>query len=159
MPRINQLSAVDQINMGDLFIIYATGNGDARKSAASVLLEFMQENLVFPPSGFGEYTTQYSSPSASGFNITISDGKDDNTNVHLILAPTAGYAEGTITLPPVTGVIDKQEVLINCTQQVTTLTVDANGATAVTGAPAILAADDFFRLKYDAATQTWYRVG
>lgn len=158
MPRINQLSAVDKINMGDLFVIYATGNGDARKAAASVLLQFMQDNLEFP-GGFGSYTTQYSSPSATNFNIAISDGGDNNSNVHLILTPTAGYADGAITLPPVAGLTDKQEVLVNCTQQVTAFVVNANGATAVTGAPTSLGADDFFRLKYDEATSTWYRVG
>jgi hypothetical protein len=56
-------------------------------------------------------------------------------------------------------VVDKQEVLVNCTQQVTALTVNGNGAVAVTGEPASLGADDYFRLKYDAIMRTWYRVG
>ena len=159
MPQINKLSATDVIKDGDLFAVFVQANGDARKAAATVLLEYMQENLVFSEAGFGTYTTQYSSPSATAFNVTVTDGKDDNTNTHLILTPTAGFAAGTITLPPVTSVVDKQEVLVNCTQQVTALTVDGNGATAVTGAPAQLGADDFFRMKYDAATSTWYRVG
>jgi hypothetical protein len=160
MTQINKLSAVDSVQAGDQLPIFSTENGDARKAAMSVLLAYMQANLTFPSfSGQGAYTTQYSSPSATGFNITITDGADDNTNVHLILTPTAGYAAGTITLPPVAGLVDKQEVLVNCTQQVTALTVNGNGATAVTGEPTSLAADDFFRLKYDLPSQTWYRVG
>jgi hypothetical protein len=160
MPQINQLSAVDKLQLGDLVAIFSTNNGDARKAAMSVMLQFMQDNLVFPDANSqGEYATQYASPSSTGFNITITDGADDNTNVHLILTPTAGFAAGTITLPPVAGVVNKQEVLVNCTQQLTALTVDGNGATAVTGEPSALAADDFFRLKYDLPTQTWYRVG
>ena len=159
MPEINQLSALDGLQAGDLFAVFDLSNGDTRKASASVLLAYMQANLTFTTQGFGAYTTQYSSPSATAFNITITDGASDNTNVHLILTPTAGFATGTITLPPVAGLLDKQEVLVNCTQQVTTLTVAANGATAVTGEPAALAADDFFRMKYDLPTKSWYRVG
>lgn len=154
MTTINQLSATDSLSAGDLVPVYSQSNGDARKAAISVLQAYMQANLTFS-SGIS-YTTQYSAPSATGFNVAITDG---SANIHLILTPVAGYAAGTITLPASTNAIDKQEVLVNCTQAVTTLTVAANGATAVTGEPASLAANDFFRLKYDAATSTWYRVG
>jgi hypothetical protein len=78
--------------------------------------------------------------------------------VWLILTPVAGYAAGTITLPLSTNVVNKQEILVNCTQAVTTLTINGNGAT-VTGAPTTLAANAFFRLRYDGVTGTWYRVG
>ena len=160
MSNINQLTALDTLTAGDLFAVWAQSNGDSRKIAASVLLAYMQANLVFPTfTGQGEYTTQYAAPSATGFNVVITDGVDNNTNVHLILTPTAGFAAGTITLPPTPGTVDKQEVLVNSTQQITTLTVDGNGATAVTGEPTSMAADDFFRLKFDAPTSTWYRVG
>ena len=77
----------------------------------------------------------------------------------MILTPLAGYATGTIVLPAVGNIVDKQEVIVNTTQAVTTLTVDGNGAVAVTGEPSGLAANDFFRLKYDLTVQTWYRVG
>lgn len=159
MPQINQLSAVDQLAAGDSFPIFDTSNGDARKVSASALLAYMQANLVFPDvTGVPQFETQYSAPSASGFSVTIAPTTAGD-NVHLILTPTAGYAAGTIVLPPVVNVIDKQEVLVNCTQQVTALTVNGNGAVAVTGEPTSLGADDFFRLKYDATVQTWYRVG
>ena len=95
-------------------------------------------------------------PSATGFNVPITDGPD---NIWLILTPTAGYAAGTITLPSVTNAVDKQEVLVNCTQLVTSLTVDGNGATSVTGEPTSLGADDFFKLKFDIISKSWYRVG
>jgi hypothetical protein len=156
MPTINQLSATDTLAAGDQVPVYVASSGDARKAAMSVMLAYMQANLTFPDTGFVDYATQYASPSATGFNVAITDS---SANTHLILTPTAGYATGTITLPAVANCIDKQEVLVNCTQQVTTLTVNGNGATAVTGEPAALGADDFFRLKYDLATSTWYRVG
>lgn len=154
MATINQLSATDSVSSGDLVPVYRSSTGDARKAAMSVLLSYMQSNLTFPDAG--AFTTQYAAPSATGFNIQITDGSD---NIHLILTPDAGYAAGTITLPAIANVIDKQEILVNCTQAVTTLTVAGNGATAVTGEPSTLAANDFFRLKYDSLTDSWYRVG
>ena len=160
MATINQLTALDAVAAGDLLAIYSQSNGDARKAAISVLQAYMQANLTFPTfSGMGAFVSQYAAPSSTGFNVTITDGDDDDENIHLILTPTAGFATGTITLPPVASVVDKQEVLVNCTQQVTTLTVNGNGATGVTGEPTSLAADDFFRLKFDSLTSTWYRVG
>jgi hypothetical protein len=159
MPEINQLTAVDSLAAGDSFPIFDTSNGDARKVSASALLAYMQANLTFPDvTGVPQFDTQYAAPSSSGFSVTITPVTAGN-NVHLILTPTAGYAAGTIILPAVAGVVDKQEVLVNCTQQVTALTINGNGAVAVTGEPTSLGADDFFRLKYDAVLQTWYRVG
>jgi len=154
VPTINQLSTLSTLALGDLLAIYASSNGDARKTSLSSLLAFIQANLTFPTSGV--FTTQYAAPSATLFSVAITDGSD---NIHLILTPTAGFADGTIVLPAVANAVDKQEILVNCTQVVTALVVDGNGAVAVTGAPTGLAANDFFRLKYDAATSTWYRVG
>lgn len=159
MTQINKLSALDQLAAGDNLPIFDTSNGDARKVSISVLLAYMQDNLTFPTvTGVPQFSTQYASPSSSGFSVTIAPPTAGN-NVHLILTPTAGYAAGTIVLPAVAAVVDKQEVLVNSTQQVTTLTVNGNGAVAVTGEPVSLGADDFFRLKYDIISQTWYRVG
>lgn len=152
---INQLSSVDVLQGGDLFAIFDASNSDTRKTSLTLLLDYMQTNLVVS-AGKQEVVTQYASPSATGFNIAISDTSD---NTWLVLTPTAGYAAGTITLPAVANVIDKQEVLVNCTQQITTLTVDGNGATAVTGEPASMGADDFFKMKFDDTTKSWYRVG
>lgn len=155
MTTINQLSATDSVSAGDLLALFKQSQGDARKMAVSVLQTYMQNNLNFGI-GFAKPTTQRATPSSSGFNVQITDSDVD---IHLILTPTTGFAAGTITLPAVGNAIDKQTVLVNCTQQVTSLTVDGNGAVAVTGEPSSLAADDFFTLKYDSTTQTWYRVG
>ena len=154
MPTINRLSAVDSVEGGDQLPIYDQGNGDARKMSLSLLLSWIQGALSFPD--VGVFVTQRAAPSATGFSVAITDGSD---NIHLILTPSAGYAAGTIVLPAVGNAVDKQEILVNTTQQVTVLTINGNGAVAVTGAPASLGAEDFFRLKYDLGTQTWYRVG
>ena len=147
MPTINQLSAVDTLSAGDQFPVYVQNSGDARKAAISVLQTYMQSNLSIP----GTLTTQYASPSSTGFTVTVAAG-----NTWLLLTPTAGFAAGTIVLP--TGPDDRAEVSVNCTQAVTTLTVSAGGTT-VTGAPTALAANGFFTMRYDAVNISWYRVG
>ena len=160
MPTINQLTQATELSAGDLFPIFATNHGDARAAPLTLLQEYMQDNLEFSTNA--GYATQYASPSASGFNVAVTDGSSDgitDTNVHLILTPLAGYAAGTITLPARSGLVDKQEVLVNCTQSVTALTIALNGASGAIGAPTTLAANAFFRLKFDAVTSNWYRVG
>lgn len=152
MPRFNQLTRTDTVSAGDIAAIFVQNDGDPRGAAMSVLQAFMQENLNFQTE---EFTTQYASPSSTGFSIQI---LDDDENVHLILTPTGAFAAGTIVLPAMANLIDKQEILVNCTQAVTTLTITGNGAT-VTGAPTTLAANAFFRLKYDLISNVWYRVG
>lgn len=65
---------------------------------------------------------------------------------------------GTFTLPGTDDRTDKQEVTLHTVQALSSLTVDGNGAT-VNGAPASLAANGFFRLRFDAQSVAWYRVG
>ena len=151
---IDRLSTLDVVVGGDKLPVGSQSNGDDRKISVTTLQAYMQDNLTF--SDATGFTTQYAAPSATGFSVAITDGSD---SIHLILTPVAGYAAGTITLPAVANLEDKQEVLVNCTQVVTTLTIDGNGATAVTGEPTTLAANDFFKLKYDLLSKTWYRVG
>ena len=160
MPTINQLTRATELSAGDLFPVFSTDDGDARAAPLSLLQDYMQDQLTFSDSA--DYVSQYSAPSATGFSVTITDGSSDgvtSSNVHLILTPLAGYAAGTIVLPAKSGLVDKQEVLVNCTQAVTALTVSINGALGAVGAPTTLAANAFFRLKYDAVTTNWYRVG
>jgi len=149
--KINQLTAVDSLQAGDNIIIFDVSNSDSRKASLTILTEYLQDQLVFP-----SLTTQYNAPSATAFSVQITDG---SASIHLILTPVATYADGEIVLPAVANCVDKQEVLVNCTQIVTTLVVDGNGAT-VTGEPSTLAAaNEFFRLKFDSITSTWYRIG
>lgn len=147
MSQINQLTAVDSVVAGDQIPVWSNKNGGARKAAMSVLLAYIQGNIRFPSA----FTKQFAAPSATGFSIDVDDGE-----VWLVLTPVAGYAAGTIVLPA--GPADGDEFLCNCTQAVTTLTIDGNGKT-VTGGPTTLAAKNSFRLKYESVTGTWYRVG
>lgn len=148
MTNINQLSSLDSLSGGDQIPVWATSNGDTRKSSLTLLLSWMQSNLSLP----GTLTTQYAAPSSTGFTVTIAQG-----DTWLLLTPTGTFAAGTIVLPSTA--TDKAEVSVNCTQIVTALTVSAGGTT-VTGAPTTLAsANGFFTLRFDAATNAWYRVG
>lgn len=151
----NRRTITDTISAGSHFLIWDTSNGDWREISDATLLAYMQSNLTFSATGIS-YNTQQVSPTATGFSVQITDGPD---SIHLILTPLAGYAAGTIVFPAFGNLVDKQEILVNCTQVVTTLTIDENGANGAVGFPTTLAANDFFRGKYDATTQTWYRVG
>ena len=153
MSTINKLNAVDALNAGDLFVVFATQNGDSRKVAVSVLQTYVEDNLTLDFRA--NFETQYATPSATGLHVQITDSSADT---HLIMQPAAAYATGTITLPQTTNAVDKQEVLVNSTDAVTTLTIDGNGGTVI-GGPTTLAANDYFRLKYDLPSTTWYRVG
>ena len=150
MTTINQLTAVDSVSGTDQIPIYSSTSGDARKAALSVLLAYLTDNI----SAADNKITQYAAPSASGFSVSITDGSD---SIWLVLTPVAGYAAGTIVLPAVANCVDKQEILVNCTQSITTLTITANGST-VTGAPTTMAANAFFTLRFEDVTNTWYRV-
>lgn len=148
MTSINQLSALDQLSPGDQLAVWATNNGDTRKASVNLLTTYLQGALSLP----GALVTQYAAPSASPFSVTVAQG-----DTWLLLTPTGTLAAGTIVLP--SAPTDKSEVSVNCTQIVTALTVSAGGTT-VTGAPTTLAsANQFFTMRYDAATSAWYRVG
>lgn len=151
MTTINQLSAVDTVASSDQVPIYSSGNGDARKASLSVIKDYVLSDATVAD----DKVTQYASPAATGFTVTVNNS---SSSVWLILTPLAGYAAGTITLPAVANCVDRQEVLVNTTQAVTTLTVSGNGATVI-GAPTALAANAFFRLRFDAVLDVWYRVG
>jgi hypothetical protein len=150
MPTINQLSETDEISAGDLFPIYSSGNGDARKASAAVFGEFIQAQMA----AIDDKNTQYASPSATGFSVVL---VDSGSSIWLILTPVANYAAGTLILPSLANSVDKQEILVNCTHAVTTLTINGNGSSVV-GAPTTLAAGDFFRLRYEGVTKIWYCV-
>jgi hypothetical protein len=151
MTTINQLSAVDAVVSSDQVPIYSSTNGDARKASMSVIKDYVLSDATVAD----DKVTQYAAPAATGFTVTVNNSSD---SVWLILTPLAGYAAGTITLPAVANCVDRQEVLVNTTQAVTTLTVSGNGATVI-GAPTTLAANAFFRLRFDDVLNTWYRVG
>ncbi len=99
--------------------------------------------------------TQYASPTATGFSVTVSP-PTSGASVFLLISPSAGYAAGTVVLP--VGV-DGQEVLVHCRQAVTTFTLTPQTGDGASGAPATLAAGGYFRMRYDLISKLWCRVG
>lgn len=157
MTRIPDLSATDELSASDQIPVYSASNGDVRRASLSTLNEFVQSQAT----SARPFHSQYSAPSG---NFTVAIGAthadaDGSENVHLILTPTGTITTGAITLPALADLVDGQEILLNTTQIVTNFSVGANGAADVIGEPSTLAANAFLRLRYDAVTTNWYRIG
>ena len=150
MPQINQLPTASVLTGGDLLPIYSSQNGDARKLSLSSLISFFQ--TTFTNTTFIE---NRNTP-GDGFSIEL---LQDGQYAWLKLFPTTALATGTIILPGPNVAADGQEILVTTTLQIASFTVNGNGASAVYGAPTVLAAEDSFKLKYDLLTTSWFKVG
>jgi hypothetical protein len=150
MPTINQLSGLSQLSSGDLLPIYVPNNGDARKVSIGQLLAFFQQQFASPT-----LATQLATP-GTGFNVAVQTPVSEQQ--WLILQPSGTLASGTVTLPLNTQTPDGTEVLITTTQTITAFTLALNGASNAYGAPTTLAVNGFFRVRYYAATNSWYRI-
>lgn len=150
MPTINQLNQVDQVYSSDQIPLYSANNGDARKASVNQLTQYMMDNF-----GTVGFFAQVAVPSSSGFNIAMQNGAD---NVWLILQPLAPYAAGTVTLPLASSCVDGQEVIVCTTNDISSLTVNNNGAVFVFGAPTYLNQFGSFHLKYNKTQNIWYQI-
>ncbi len=150
-----RVTSTSQLNGSDLLAIFVQQNGGNCALSLTLFADWLSDNITVEGDA---KVTQYSAPSATGFSVTVGSGISAGSSIWLVLTPGGGYAAGTLVLPAVADVVDKQEILVNCTQSVTTLAITGNGAT-VTGAPTTLAANAYFRLRFDAVLTTWYRVG
>lgn len=153
---IERLSLLDTVTASTNFAVNVN-NQDYRVLAQSVYDYIVAVNEEFGGGGAASTakTLQYFAPSATGWSVPI---ESESNSVWLIITPTAGFAAGTITLPAVLNVLEGQEVLVNCTQSVGTLTINGNGGNVI-GAPTSLAANGFFLLKFEPILKNWYRVG
>lgn len=150
MPQINQLPVLAQVSSGDQLPVYSPNNGDARRTSVGSLLTYFQQTFASPTMAVNVYTP------ATGFNQAVPTPVAEQQ--WMLLQPAGTLATGTVTLPLNTGTPDGTEVLVTTTQQITTFTLAGNGAAAVYGAPSTLAANDFFRVRFVLATNSWYRI-
>jgi len=150
MPTINQLAGLSQVSGGDLLPIYVPNNGDARKVSITQLLTYFQSTFAAPTVSTNLYTP------GTGFNIAAPTPVSEQQ--WILIQPASTLATGTVTLPLNTGTPDGTEILITTTQQITTFTLALNGAAAAYGYPTTLAAEDFFRMRFVQATNSWYRI-
>lgn len=150
MPTINQLPLLAQVSPGDQVPVYSPNNGDARRLPISSLLQFFQQTFASPTLATNVYTP------GTGFNLAVPTPVA--AQQWMLIQPAGTLALGTITLPLNTQTPDGTEVLVTTTQQITGFTLALNGATAAYGAPSTLAAEDFFRMRFVQATNSWYRI-
>lgn len=147
-----RLSITDRIGPNDSIVVWSANNQNYRGFPFENLIEKVQESIKkvdYPP-----IHIQHFNPNAN-FTLNI---ENHEVGTYLILNPTSGLSTGSIKLPERYSVQDAQEVAVACSQQITSFSIDGNGALVV-GAPNTLAASGFFKLKYDKLSNTWYRVG
>ena len=151
MPYINQLPLVSPVSSGDNLVVYSPNNGDTRRLPITTLLQFFQQQFAAPTLATNIYTP------GTGFNIAVPTPVAQQQ--WILIQPAGTLALGTVTLPLNTATPDGTEVLITTTQIITGFTLALNGATAAFGDPLTLAAEDYFRMRFVASQNSWYRIG
>ena len=150
MPTINQLPVLSTINSGDQLPVYSPNNGDARRTSIGSLLTFFQQSFASPTLAVNLYVP------GNGFNITVPTPVSNDQ--WMLLQPAGTLATGTITLPLNTGVPDGTSVLITTTQEITSLTIALNGATALYGGVTFLGAGTATEIRFYQPTNSWYQI-
>ena len=150
MPTINQLPVINVISSGDQLPVYSPNNGDARRTSIGSLLTFFQQSFASPTLAVNLYVP------GSGFNITVPTPVSEQQ--WMLLQPAGTLASGTITLPLNTGVPDGTTVLITSTQEISSLTIALNGASAIYGAVTALGAGCAAVYRFYQPTNSWYNI-
>ncbi len=150
MPTINQLPVLNTISSGDQLPVYSPNNGDARRTSIGSLLTFFQQSFASPTLAVNLYVP------GSGFNITVPTPVSNDQ--WMLIQPAGTLATGTITLPLNTGVPDGTTVLITTTQEITSLTIALNGATALYGGVTFLGAGTATAIRFYQPTNSWYQI-
>jgi len=150
MPTINQLPVLSTISSGDQLPVYSPNNGDARRTSIGSLLTFFQQSFASPTLAVNLFVP------GNGFNITVPTPVSNDQ--WMLLQPAGTLATGTITLPLNTGVPDGTSVLITTTQEITSLTIALNGATAIYGGVTFLGAGTATAIRFYQPTNSWYQI-
>jgi hypothetical protein len=150
MPSINQLPVIGQVSPGDQIPVYTPNNGDARRMSVNALLQYFQQTFASPTLAVNLYVP------GSGFNITVPTPVSQQQ--WMLLQPAGTLATGTITLPLNTGVPDGTTLLITTTQEITSLTIALNGASAIYGAVTTLGAGCAAVYRFYQPTNSWYNI-
>lgn len=150
MATLNQLSTATSLTSSDQIILYSTVNGSGRKASLNTLLEWIEANFASP-----EFSTQYASPNVNGFVVPVAS---TTSSTWLLLTPTTALSVGTIVLPAASQIADGTELLVYSSQDIASLAVSLNGATAVNGAPGFISANASFALRFDKLSNAWWAV-
>jgi hypothetical protein len=150
MPQIYQLPLLSQVSSGDQLAVYTPSNGDARRMPINQLLQYFQQTFASPTMAVNLFVP------GTGFNITVPTPVSQQQ--WMLLQPAGTLASGTITLPLNTGVPDGTEVLITSTQEITSLTIALNGASAIYGGITSLPGGAGTALRFYQPTNSWYQI-
>ena len=150
MPQIYQLPLLNVVSGGDQLPVFSPNQGDSRRVSINSLLDYFQKTFASPTLATNIFTP------GTGFNIAVPNPVA--AQQWMLLQPVSTLAAGTVTLPLNSQTPDGTEVLITTTQQITAFTLALNGASNAYGDPAVLAAEDLFRMRYVQATNSWYRI-
>lgn len=153
MPSIDELSRAGAIGDADELALFSKAAGSTRKVTAPQLAAYVLEAIEGAP----DETIYSLATDGSSFTVAVLPATPGGSAWAQITLSGPAPA-GTIILPGVEDRAHGQEVLVTCTQAVAALTVNGAGAT-VLGAPTALAANGFFRLRFDLISTTWYRIG
>jgi hypothetical protein len=147
---INQLSTASSLSSGDQIVVYSSGNGDARKSSLSALLDWFESAFVNPT-----FEVQTTAPTSTGFTFTIT--ASTSTNIWAKINGTGNFATGTINLPAAASSADGQEILITTLLNINTITFASSGA-SIFGAPTGLGTLGLVRFRYETANLRWTMI-
>jgi hypothetical protein len=114
------------------------------------LLTFFQQSFASPTLAVNLFVP------GTGFNITVPTPVSNDQ--WMLLQPAGTLATGTITLPLNTGVPDGTTVLITTTQEITSLTIALNGASAIYGGVSFLGAGTATAIRFYQPTNSWYQI-
>lgn len=149
MSNTTKLGTASAIAAGDLFVINQQQSRNYLGAPQDVLLDWLRENLKDP-----DYEKTVVIPD-TGFSTTLPQTSPDRW---LLIRPTQAITSATVVLPSPNVARDGQQVLITSTLQITTLTIDGNGATNVYSSPSTLAAEGAIELKYEVDSKSWYVI-
>jgi hypothetical protein len=152
MATIDDLSQTSTVQPSHEVAVFIPGQG-TRKATLDQVAKCVLKTLEGEP----DETAYTATTDGSGFVFAVLPAAP-GSGVWAQVALSGPAPAGTIILPGIDDRAHGQEVLVTCTQAVTALTVNGNGA-ATAGAPAAMAANGFFRLRFDSVSATWYRVG
>ena len=143
------LSVADNVEAGDQFVLAKGDSRQYRAASQKTMLTWIKTYFVSP-----DPVTQVFTPT-DGATIPMAQ---NGTSTWLLIKPQGAIPSLNISFPSSEVAVDGQLVECSITYAVTTLAITSAGLT-VSGAPTTIGNDGYFRMKFNAASNTWYMAG
>lgn len=149
IKRMDELNSISSISSNNYIAIFSQNQGSTVRSTISNLSDYIQ----------GLITTDKEVVRVNPLTGTTTSLGSLTDDIWMIITPTGTIA--TYEIVTVTSPVDQQEINVNTTQEITSLTlsVPSGASTTIIGSPTTMSQNDFFTLRYDSSTNVWYRVG